>query len=127
MYSPRTSRTFLASKPYAMSRYAFTRSTWNRCTLGLKSTSPTATQATLMIGNPARSHSSLMSFALPDVGVERVGEDVDGVEADLLRHPDAEGGLAARLGPGGVDQAKFHGVLHGLNSRKSGDELPTSW
>src|SRR5262249_5082478 len=45
-----------------MSRYALTRSTWNRCTLGLKSISPTATQATLTIGRPALSHSSLMSL-----------------------------------------------------------------
>ena len=46
--------------------------------------------------------------AFLDVDVERVGEDVDGVEADLLGHADAEGGVAAGLGPGGVDQAEFH-------------------
>ena len=48
-------------------------------------------------------------LAFLDVDIERVGEDVDGVEADLLGHADAEGGFAARLGPGGIDEAEFHG------------------
>src|SRR2546423_1695342 len=50
---------------------------------------------------------------LADVDVERVGEDVDRVEADLLGHPDAEGGVAPGWGPRGVDQAEFHGTLFG--------------
>jgi hypothetical protein len=40
--------------------------------------------------------------------VERVGEDVDRVEADLLRHPDAERRVLAGLRPGRVDQAESH-------------------
>src|SRR5439155_789473 len=52
---------------------------------------------------------ALDEAALLDVDVERVGEDVDGVEADLLGHADAVGGFAAGLGPGGVDQSELHG------------------
>src|SRR5260370_1390492 len=44
------------------------------------------------------------------VEVERVGEDTDGVEADLLRHADAVGGLPAGLGPRRVNQSELHGV-----------------
>src|SRR5262249_22258609 len=44
------------------------------------------------------------------VEVERIGEDVDGVEADLAGHADAVGRVAAGLGPGGVDEAEFHGA-----------------
>ena len=46
---------------------------------------------------------------LADVDVERVGEDVDRVEADLLGLADAIGGGLAGLHPGGVDEAEFHG------------------
>src|ERR1700722_12356590 len=52
---------------------------------------------------------ALDETALPDVHVERVGENVDGVEADLLRHADAVGGFAARLSPRRIDEAEFHG------------------
>ena len=48
--------------------------------------------------------------AFLDVEVERIGEDVDGVEADLLGGADAVGGVAAGLCPGGIDEAEFHGV-----------------
>src|SRR5262249_17770007 len=48
--------------------------------------------------------------ALADIDVERVGEDVDGVEADGLGLPDAERRALARLGPGGVDESEFHGI-----------------
>lgn len=70
-YSPSTRSRFFAPKTRAMSRYALTRRTWNLCTLGLKSTSPSATQATLLIGRPARSHSfltSLISMSLESSG-----------------------------------------------------------
>src|SRR5262249_6028906 len=43
--------------------------------------------------------------ALLDVDVQRVGEDVDGIEADLLGHLDAEGGALAGLCPRRVDQS----------------------
>src|SRR5208282_50216 len=42
--------------------------------------------------------------------VQRVGEDVDGVEADLAGLPDAVGGSPPGLNPGRVDQSKFHGA-----------------
>ena len=51
----------------------------------------------------------LDELPLSHVDVERVGEDVDRVEADLLRLLDSVRRLAARLGPGGIDQAEFHG------------------
>ena len=47
--------------------------------------------------------------ALLDVDIQGIGEDVDGVEADLPGHADAVGRVLAGLGPGGVDQAEFHG------------------
>ena len=37
------------------------RDRWNRCTLGLKSMSPTATHATLTTGSPAAAHSVRIS------------------------------------------------------------------
>ena len=46
---------------------------------------------------------------LLDVDVERIGEDVDRVEADLLGLVDAERRPAAGLDPGGVDESEFHG------------------
>src|SRR5271157_2091703 len=42
--------------------------------------------------------------------VQRVGADVDGVEADLAGLPDAVGGSPPGLNPGRVDQSKFHGA-----------------
>src|SRR5262249_55506218 len=60
--------------------------------------------------------SSLVAFtldepALLDVDIERIGEDVDRVEADLLGHADAVRGALARLRPGGIDEAEFHGGI----------------
>ena len=46
--------------------------------------------------------------AFAGVDVERVGENVDGVEADLFRHLNAERRVAAGLRPCGVDKAEFH-------------------
>ena len=51
--------------------------------------------------------------ALAGVEIERIGENVDGVEADFLGHADAEGGVAAGLRPGGVDESEFHGIHSG--------------
>src|SRR5262245_26395123 len=51
---------------------------------------------------------ALDELAFLGVNVERIGEDVDGVEADLLGHANAVGGVATGLGPGGIDEAKFH-------------------
>ena len=48
--------------------------------------------------------------ALLDAEVERVGEDVDGVETDLLGHANAVRGVLARLRPRRVDEAEFHGI-----------------
>ena len=45
---------------------------------------------------------------LLDVDVERIGEDVDRVEADLPGLVDAERGPAAGLDPGRIDQAELH-------------------
>ena len=95
------------------------RSRWNRCTLGLKSISPTATQATLTIGSPACLALVADELALPDVDVERVGEDVDGVEADLLGLPDAVGRRPPGLHPRGVDQAELHVLLYVRSLRGS--------
>src|SRR5271157_2548810 len=47
---------------------------------------------------------------LPVIDVQRVGEDVDGVEADLASLPDAVGGSPPGLNPGRVDQSEFHGA-----------------
>src|SRR5207249_4986913 len=63
---------------------------------------------------PGRVALVLDELALLDVDVERVGEDVDRVEPDLLGHADAEGGVAAGLRPGRVDQAEFHGGMASL-------------
>ena len=49
--------------------------------------------------------------AFLDVQVERVGKDVDGVEADFLGHANAVAGVAAGLGPGGIDQSQLHGLF----------------
>src|SRR5581483_2981857 len=46
-------------------------------------------------------------LALPRVGVERVGEDVDGVEPDGLRLADAVGSALAGLRPRRVDQTEL--------------------
>ena len=81
----------------------------------------------LTIGSPAFSHSVRISLRSFDVHVKRIGEDVDGVESDLLGHADAERGVAAGLGPGGVDEAEFHfGMLRTWRaSRVSGGERAT--
>src|SRR5262249_37079429 len=52
---------------------------------------------------------ALDKAALLRAQVERVGEDVDGVEADLLGHADAERGVAAGLRPRRVNQSELHG------------------
>ena len=44
-----------------------------------------------------------------DIDIERIGEDVDGVEAQLPGLGDAERGSPPRLDPGRVDQSEFHG------------------
>ena len=125
MYSPRTRSTFFASNSRAMSRYARTRSTWNRWTLGLKSTSPTATQATLTIGRPAASHSSLISrFSLTSISSGSAKMSIESKPISLVLL-DAERGPAAGLDPGGIDQAEFHGDspakarrVHALDGRR---------
>ncbi|GBD35602.1 hypothetical protein HRbin36_00715 [bacterium HR36] len=43
-----------------------------------------------------------------DVHIERIGEDVNGVEADLFGHADAPSSVTAGLYPGGVDQTQAH-------------------
>ena len=43
-----------------------------------------------------------------DVDFQGIGEDIDGVETDLLGHANAVSGVAARLGPGGIDEAELH-------------------
>ena len=50
-------------------------------------------------------------LALSGVDVERVGEDVHGVEANGPGLLQAEARALARLGEGAVDEAEFHGVL----------------
>jgi hypothetical protein len=45
---------------------------------------------------------------LGGVDVERVGEDVDRVEAEFLRFFEPEAGALAGLCEGGVDEAEFH-------------------
>ncbi len=47
-------------------------------------------------------------FFLVDVDIERVGEDVDRIEADFLGLPDSEVGSAAGLDPGRVDEPELH-------------------
>ncbi len=45
---------------------------------------------------------------LAGVNLQRIGEDVDRVEADLFRLTDALGGFASGLGPRGIDQTQLH-------------------
>src|SRR5262249_44948436 len=46
-------------------------------------------------------------------------------EADLAGHADAVGGVAAGLGPGGVDQSELHGSLLSRSvGARSGDRAP---
>src|ERR1039458_6265295 len=61
MYSPTTKRRFFASSSYIRSRYAFARSTWERCTGTLKSAMPSAQQQTETTGSPTSQQASLMS------------------------------------------------------------------
>src|SRR5260370_38904860 len=61
-----------------------------------------------------------------NVQVERVGEDVDGIEANFLGHADAVGGVLAGLSPGGVDEAEFHGSYSILFHPTSGTPLVVS-
>src|SRR5205814_90233 len=56
-------------------------------------------------GKPRAVALALDEQSFLDVQVEGVGEDVDGIEADLLGLADAEGGVAAGLGPGAVDES----------------------
>ena len=51
----------------------------------------------------------LDELAFFDIGVERVGEDVDRVEPEFLGHPDPERRLPPRLRPCRIDQSEFHG------------------
>src|SRR5262245_11792227 len=56
-----------------------------------------------------------VAFALDEpaflgVDVERIGENVDAVEADFARHANAVSGSLAGLDPGGVDETEFHGA-----------------
>src|SRR5262249_47694212 len=59
-------------------------------------------------------------FTLLDVDVERVGKDVNGVEADLLSHANSVRCFASGLGPGGIDEAEFHGEVPPGSSYCSG-------
>ncbi len=49
---------------------------------------------------------------LANVDVERVGEDVDRVEADFLRLADAPARFASRLGPRRINQSQLHDSRH---------------
>src|SRR5205085_8083345 len=62
--------------------------------------------------------------------VERIGEDIDGIEADLLGHANAIGGIASRLCPRGIDESQFHGgsslVADGSVSRLDSGEITSA-
>ena len=65
---------------------------------------------------------SLDEPALADVDVERIGKNVDAVEADLLRHANAVGRLPARLRPRGIDESQFHGGVSWMRERKKPED-----
>ena len=57
--------------------------------------------------------------ALTDVDVQRIHEDIYGVEADLLRFLKSEDRWLVGLNPGRINQAKFHVALAGVSSARA--------
>src|SRR5262249_39625475 len=64
--------------------------------------------------------------------IERIGEDVNRIEADFLGHADAVSGVASGLRPCGIDESQFHalsslaanGPLWRLDSGRSAAACP---
>ncbi len=57
---------------------------------------------------------------LANVERERIGENVDHVEADFFSLCQAEFGRLLGLHPGGIDQAEFHGIVDAVGAPTAG-------